>query len=263
MAEHSISDGLIAYSERGDGPAVVLLHAFPLNGRMWEPQTEALEGSYRIVMPDYPGFGRSARAPAQPDVGYYARCIQRLVDRLGLESFVLGGISMGGYVAFQCLRVFPQRIQGLILADTRADADPEEARETRTQTARRVAEEGVEVLIELQLERLLAPQTIENKGDMVERVRDMIRQSTPEGVVGALGALRDRPDVNRMLPEIRVPTLVVGGEEDAISSPEVMGEMARKIPDSRHVAIPGAGHLSNLEAPGDFNAALQEFLETL
>lgn len=263
MAEHSISDGLIAYSERGEGPAVVLLHAFPLNGRMWEAQAEAIEGSHRVVMPDYPGFGRSARAPAQPDVGYYARCIHRLVERLGLESFVLGGISMGGYVAFQCLQLFPGRIRGLILADTRAEADAEEARKTRTETARRVAEEGVEVLIELQLERLLAPQTIEKKGEVVERVRAMILQSSPEGVVGALGALRDRPDVNPLLSDIRVPTLVIGGEEDAISSPEVMGEMARKITDSRHVVIPGAGHLSNLEASREFNIALRDFLETL
>ena len=263
MAEHRISEGLLAYSDRGEGPALVLLHAFPLNGRMWEPQAETFKKDYRVVMPDYPGFGRSARAPAQPDVGYYARCVQRLVDSLGLESFVLGGISMGGYVAFQCLRHFPGRIRGLVLADTRADADPEEARETRMQTARRVAEKGVEVLIELQMERLLAPQTIENNEEVVERVRAMIRRSTPEGVVGALGALRDRPDVNPLLPEVRVPTLVIGGEEDAISSPEVMGEMARGIPTSRHVVIPGAGHLSNLEAPQEFNAALQDFLETL
>ena len=261
MAEHRISDGLIAYSERGEGPAVVLLHAFPLNSRMWEPQEEALEGDYRLIMPDYPGFGRSSRSPAQPDVGYYARCVQRLVERLGLESFVLGGISMGGYVAFQCLQLFPGRLRGLILADTRADADPEEARETRTQTARRVAEEGVEVLIELQMERLLAPETIENNETVVEEVRAMIRQSSPDGVVGALGAMRDRPDVNPMLPEIRVPTLVVGGENDTISSPQVMGEMASRIPDARHAVIPGAGHLSNLEAPREFNAALEDFLK--
>ena len=263
MAEHRVTDGLISYSESGEGPAIVLLHAFPLNGRMWEPQIEFLQGNHRVVTPDYPGFGRSSRAPAQPDVRYYAGCVQRLVENLGLESFVLGGISMGGYVAFQCLGLFPERISGLILADTRADADTEEARETRTKTARHVAEEGVEVLIELQMERLLAPRTIENNEAVVEEVRAMIRESSPDGVVGALGAMRDRPDATPLLPDIKIPTLVIGGEEDSISSPDVMGEMARKIPDSRHVVVPGVGHLSNLEAPEEFDAALRDFLEEI
>ena len=136
-------------------------------------------------------------------------------------------------------------------------------RENRTKMARRVADDGVEVLIELQMERLLAPQTLENNEEVVEKVRAMILESSPTGVVAALGAMRERPDSTPLLAEITVPTLVIGGEEDAISSPEVMAAMAEKIPGSRHVALPGAGHLSNLEAPQGFNAALKEFLGTL
>src|ERR671916_1507704 len=181
-------------------------------------------------------------------------------DPLGLERVVLGGVSMGGYVAFACLRLFPRRVSGLVLADTRPEPDSDEIRESRKEMARRVAEEGVEVLVELQMERLLARDTLENDEEVVERVRAMILESAPGGLVAALGAMRTRPDSTPLLAEIEAPTLVIGGEEDGISSPEVMGAMAQKIPNSRHVTLPRAGHLSNLEAPGGFNAALKEFL---
>jgi 3-oxoadipate enol-lactonase len=262
VAESRASGGMVSYRELGDGPGdpLVLLHAFPLNGRMFEAQMEAFSEGRRVVAPDYPGFGRSTRTPAQPDIRYYAQGIRGLLDRLGLERVVLGGVSMGGYVAFGCMRLFPERVSGLILADTRPDSDSEETRENRKNMARRVANEGVEVLIELQMRRLLARDTLEKNEEVVEEVRNMILESSPGGVVAALGAMRERPDSTPLLEEIEVPTLVIGGEEDGISSPEVMGAMAEKIPDSRHVTLPRAGHLSNLDAPEGFNAALKEFL---
>jgi 3-oxoadipate enol-lactonase len=262
VADSRTSGGMMSYRESGAGPPVVLLHAFPLDSRMFEPQAEALAGLWRLITPDYPGFGRSPRAPAQPDVRYYAEGVRGLLDRLKLERAVLGGVSMGGYVVFECMRLFPERISGLILANTRAEPDSEEIRENRKKMARRVAEEGVEVLIELQMQRLLAPDTLENNEAVVEKVRAMILESNPNGVVAALGAMRERPDSTPLLGKIDVPTLVIGGEEDGISSPDVMRAMAEKIPDSRHVTLQRAGHLSNLEAPQDFNAALKEFLES-
>lgn len=262
MTEHGTPGGLIAYTERGGGPGepVVLLHAFPLNARMWEQQAATLADGRRVILPDYPGFGRSPRTPAQPDVRYYAEELRGLLDKLGLERVVLGGLSMGGYVAFECLRLFPERVSALILANTRPDPDSEEARENRKELARRVAGEGVEALVEPQLQRLLSPDTLERKPEVVEEVRAMILESSREGVVGALGALRERPDSSSLLPEIGVPTLVIGGEDDALSPPEVMVEMAENIPGSRHVVLSGAGHLSNLETPEGFDEALREFL---
>src|SRR5919107_975709 len=239
----------------------VLLHAFPLNRKMWAPQVEALAGTRRIITPDYPGFGSSPRPCAQPDVRYYAEQVQQLLNRLTLESVVLGGLSMGGYVAFAFLTVFPERLPALVLPNPRPDPDSEDVKEMRRETARRVAEEGVEVLPKLQMERLLAPGTLENDEDVVETVRSMILESSPDGVVAALGAMRERPDSTNLLSEINVPTLVLGGAEDALSTPEVMGEMAGKIPNSRHLTLEGAGHLSNPEAPKEFNAALKDFLD--
>lgn len=262
MRQYRTSGGPMAHGESGSGAKdpLVLLHAFPLNRRMWAPQVRALSGERRVITPDYPGFGKSPRPCAQPDVRHYAEGVRELLDSLHLERVALGGLSMGGYVALACMRLFPERVSSLVLANTRPDPDPEETKETRRELARRVAEEGVEILPDLQMERLLSRATLDGKPDVVEDARSMILESSPDGVVAALGAMRDRPDSNDTLGEIAVPTLVVAGEEDAISTPEIMQAMAEKIPDSRFVTLPNAGHLSNLEAPEEFNAALTGFL---
>ena len=127
--------------------------------------------------------------------------------------------------------------------------------------ALRVAREGIGVLVELQMGRLLSERTRAENRDVVEKVKEIILENTPDGAVAALGAMRERPDSTDTLGRIDVPTLVVGGAEDTISSPEVMGEMAGRIPGARHVTLPGVGHLSNLEDPNGFNEALAGFLE--
>jgi pimeloyl-ACP methyl ester carboxylesterase len=264
----------MSYSEsggggEGGGDPLVLLHAFPLNRTMWSPQVEALTSgsgtkyARRVITPDYPGFGRSPRPQAQPDVRYYAEGLLGLLDDLHLDKVVLGGISMGGYVAFEAWRLFPERISALVLADTRPDGDPEEAKESRNEVARKVAEGGVEVLPDIQLRRLLSKNTLREKKDVVEQVRGLMLESSPDGVVAALAAMRERPDSTDLLPEISVPVLVIGGEDDDLCPPEVMAAMAERMPDARHVTLTGAGHLSNLEDPDGFNAALGEFLAGL
>jgi pimeloyl-ACP methyl ester carboxylesterase len=254
----------MSYRDLGEGPGdpLVLLHAFPLNGKMFEPQITAFSDERRVVAPDYPGFGRSPRTPAQPDVRYYAEGLSDLLDRLHFERVVLGGVSMGGYVAFECMRLFPERISALVLVNTRPEPDPSEMREVRNEMALRVARDGVEVLIELQMERLLSSESLQDQG-LVEKVRAIILENSPDGAVAALGAMRERPDSRPLLGEIDVPTLVVGGEEDDISSPEVMGAMAAEIPGASHLTIPNVAHLSNLEAPEKFNAVLDDFLKGL
>ena len=262
--DHRTSGVAMSYRDLGEGPGdpLVLLHAFPLNGKMFEPQITALSSDRRVVAPDYPGFGRSPRTPAQPDMRYYAEGLSDLLDRLHFERVILGGVSMGGYVAFECMRLFPERISALVLANTRPEPDPSEMREVRNEMALRVARDGVEVLVELQMERLLSSESLQDQG-LVEKVRTIILENSPDGAVAALGAMRERPDSRPLLGEIDVPTLVVGGEEDDISSPEVMGAMAAEIPGASHLTIPNVAHLSNLEAPEKFNAALDDFLKGL
>lgn len=272
MAENAPTGGRrMPYNEYGPqdggetGDPVVLLHAFPLHGGMWEPQAAALAGARRVISPDYPGFGRAAAepVPAVPEIGYYAEALRELLDRLELERVVLGGISMGGYVAFAALRSFPERISALVLADTTPAPDNEEAREGRNETAARVAKDGIEILPDLMLERLLSEHTRRERPETVERIRRMMLESSPAGTVAALGALRERPDSTPLLGGIRVPTLVMGGEEDTLSPPQTMAGMADAIPESRHVVLSEAGHLSNLESPEKFSAALSGFLEEI
>lgn len=258
------------YTERGpdgggSGDPVVLLHAFPLHGGMWEPQAEALSGSRRVIMPDYPGFGRATGepVPAVPEIGYYSEALREMLDRFGMERVVLGGISMGGYVAFAALRTFPERISALVLADTNPAPDSEDARQGRNETAARIADEGIEAMPDLLTERLLSEHTRRERPETVKRVREMMLEASPEGTVAALGAMRERPDSTPLLGEIRVPTLVIGGEEDTLSGPEEMARMSEAIPESRHITLSEAGHLSNLESPEKFSAALSGFLEEI
>lgn len=265
MSQYKVSNGHMAYEDHGKagGLPIVLLHAFPLNGQMWEPQIEALKSGYRIITPDYPGFGRSSRPCAGPDIRYYAEGMRELLERLELEKVVIGGLSMGGYVALSCYRLFPEKISALILANTRADQDSEELRENRRSLARRVAEEGVGILPEVQMERLLAEGTLKNNPEVVEKVKNMILASSPDGVLGALGAIADRPDSISLLSNIQVPALVISGEHDTLSTPAIMSAMAQKLPNARHTVLSSAGHLSSLENPGAFNAELKKFLGSL
>src|SRR3954454_15434765 len=151
VVDHRPSGVAMSYRDLGEGAGdpLVLLHAFPLNGRMFGPQMKAFSGERRIVAPDYPGFGRSPRTPAQPDVRYYAEGVLGLLDRLHFERVILGGVSLGGYVAFECMRLFPGRVSAFVLANTRPEPDPEEMREIRNEMALSVARDGVEVLVDL------------------------------------------------------------------------------------------------------------------
>ena len=252
------------YLDAGSGLPVVLLHAFPLDGRMWEGQVAALEGRARLVVPDLKGFGRSdvPEDPSAYSVEGWADDVMALVGELGLGRVVVGGLSMGGYVALAFARRHAGALRGLVLADTRAEADTPERREQRSQQQRKVAEGQVDEVVEKQLEVLLAETTRQERPEVVASVRELMDQS-PAGFIGALEAMKKRPDVTPDLEKIDVPTLVVVGEEDKLSSPEVAESMRAAIPDCRLSVLPGAGHLSNIEAPEAFNEALSGLLSEL
>ncbi len=259
-------DGVrLHYSEAGSGePALVLLHAFPLHAGMWAPQLDALSSGRRVVAPDLPGFGGSDA----PDSMYrytmlgFADLVAGLLDRLGLDRVVLGGLSMGGYVAFAFLRQYPERVRGLILADTRAEADTTAVFERRTDQQDQVARIGTTALTEVLLAGLLSDHTKTHRLDLVEQVRRLMANPAA-GFIGALEAMKHRPDATEELGSISVPTLVIVGEDDALSPPEVARGMHERIKGSRLAVLPRAGHLSNLEAAEEFHAAVAAFLEEL
>lgn len=246
------------------GPPVVLLHAFPLHSGMWEPQLEALVPDHRVVVPDLKGFGRS---DAPDDVSAYSMAsyadeVAGLLATVELERVVVVGLSMGGYVAFSLLSRHRRLVSALVLADTRADADSEQVLERRTNQQRTVREEGTGPVIEALLQTLLAEHTHEQRPHVVERARQLM-DNPPGGFLGALEAMKSRPDASSQLDAVDVPTLVVVGEEDKPSPPEVAERMHERIRHSRLAVLPDAGHLTNLEVPDAFNRAVRGFLVEL
>ena len=236
---------------------IVFLHAFPLNPSMWEPQGPALVHR-KILTPAFPGFG--GRDPGAPSLEAFARSVLEDMDSAGIGEAVFAGLSMGGYVAFRLFEMAPERFRGLILADTRAGPDDEAGRKKRTDQAAKTRQEGVGWLPEALLPALLGTTSLQERPRAVKKVRQMMEDTNPEGVARALEAMRERPNSLGLLPEIRVPTLVLCGEEDTLTPLAEARIMAEALPGGRLVAIPGAGHLANLEAPDAFNRALLEFL---
>ena len=251
-----IGDRAFAYEFFGGGKPLVLIHAFPFDGQMWTATAHALAGLCRVIVPDMCGFGESDLGGGDPSIADMADDVAAMLDSLGIKRATVGGLSMGGYVALAFAARHSARLERLILADTRAAADSDSARTGRADALALVEKEGVPALVERQLAALLSSAASEA---MREQVRLLGKQS-PEGVSAGLRALRDRPDRRAELPAISCPTLVIVGSEDKISSPAEMAGMASSISGARLVEIAGAGHLSNLENPNDFVAAVANFI---
>lgn len=242
-------------------PRTLFLHAFPLNARMWDPQLAEMRSGARGLAVDLPGFGRCPAA--EPDLDRYADAAIEALDADGGGRAVVVGLSMGGYVAFRLLERHRGRVAGLVLADTRAGPDDEAARQRRTDQAARVRREGTSWLPEALLPALLGETTRRERPEVVDAVRGLVEDAEPEGVARALVAMRDRPDSTALLATISVPTLVLAGGEDTLTPPEEARAMAAAIPGARFELLPGVGHLSNLEDPLLFNAAVLPFLASI
>lgn len=266
MPQLTVNGRTVNYTDTGgDGPPVLLLHAFPLSSAAWEPQIESLSDRFRFIAPDLMGFGAST-APddeASYTMDSYADDAAALLDDLGLDKVVLVGLSMGGYIAFAFLRRHGDRVRALVLADTKAEADPPEGLEKRTNQQAQVRAEGTAGLIEGLSGALLGEATREKKPDVVEATKKLMAANPPAGFIGGLEGMKGRPDSTGDLASINVPTLVIVGENDAVTPPEAARKLHEHIGGSRLVVIPEAGHLSNLEAPEAFTGALAEFLGSL
>lgn len=258
-----LGDRVVAYLDEGAGAPLVFIHAFPLNATMWAPQLDRLPPGWRALAPDLRGFQYSRHGGASParHVSDYASDLLRLVAEVAAGPAVLVGLSMGGYVAFECWRQRPDLVRALVLADTRAEADSDEARAKRRDMQALVRREGPPALAEAMLPTLLGAATQTAEPHRVVEVRKMIVGNTADAIVDALEALRTRPDSRETLPEITCPTLVVVGAEDTLTPPAMAEALAAGLSDVQQVTIPLAGHLSNIEQPDAFNAALFGWLE--
>ncbi len=269
--------GHMAWLEAGAGWPVILLHAFPLSADMWRPQLERVPQGWRFIAPDLRGFGGSQSLPPEGgshtiDQGHspsrgrettiddYAADVLCLMDCLAMDAAVIGGVSMGGYVTFAMFRQAASRFTGMVLADTRSQADTPQAREGRIRLREVLAKEGPRGVADQMLPKLLGETSRRAGADAGQQARAMIESASPEAIDAAIGALMGRPDSTPGLPGISCATLVVVGDQDEIAPAAEAEAMQRAIPRSTLSVIAGAGHLSSLEQPEAFSHVLGDFL---
>lgn len=253
----------MAYDEAGRGTPVVLLHGFPFNRSMWSEQVEALSERHRVITPDLRGHGETSVTTEPATMEEMGQDVAALLDELEIKRAIIGGLSMGGYVALAFHRRFSYRVRALVLADTRSTPDTDEAQRAREELAQKTLAEGMDAVVDAMLPKLLAPATFESNPDAVARVRRMMTATNPEGAAAALRGMAVRRDQTDMLARVLAPALVVVGSEDAITPPSDAELLHREIRGSRLERIEGAGHVSNIERPAQFNRALTDFLSAL
>lgn len=259
-ARIAVADAELTLDVRGSGVAVLFVHGFPFDRTMWRHQLAGLSRWMRVA-PDLRGVGESSAPADGYSMARYADDLIGVLDALEIDRAVVCGLSMGGYVAFELMRRYATRVRALVLCNTRAEADTDDARRGREELAQLALERGTEAVGERLLPRLLAAATRADQPEVVEQYREMVRRVSVPGMVGALSAMRDRPDSTPLLAQIRVPTLVVVGSEDQVTPPAVAEAMVRAIPGAELAVIEGAGHLPSLEQALVTSRVLEGFLE--
>ena len=248
----------------GTGTPLVLLHAFPLSSAMWLAQREGLAGRFRVITPDLRGFGGSVLGDDEPSVDAMADDVARMFHGLGVRRAVVGGLSMGGYVAMALCRRHPDLVLGLVLAATRAAADTEAVRANRLRQAERLERErSPQVLVDEVLPGLVGPTTYRQRALIYGRVRGLVQATPPHAAAWAQRAMAGRPDAFDTLRAVKVPALVMIGDEDALATEDEARAMADALPNAELLVIPRAGHLCAVEQPDLFNQAVAEFAAAL
>jgi pimeloyl-ACP methyl ester carboxylesterase len=261
-------DRTVRYHEAGAGRALFLLHAFPLSADQWLPQLHRVPPGWRLIAPDVRGFRGIGQAYQEvglesATMASHAADVLSLMNHLDADRAVVGGLSMGGYIALAVARVAGRRLDGLVLADTKATPDTEAGRAARDAMVTLVSEKGPEGVAEAMLPKLLGATTHRTQPDLADAVRTLILRNTPEAIASAIRAMKARDDATAWIPDVTCPTLVICGSEDVLTPPADSDVMAAAIPGAELVVLPETGHLSNLEAPMAFTNALTRFLSRI
>lgn len=259
-----LDDTTVHVLDEGDGPVVLLVHGFPIDHRMWREQIDVLSQTHRVIAPDLRGFGESPATTGILAMTQFGDDLADLLEAMQItEPIVFCGLSMGGYIAWQFAHHYPEKLRGLILCDTKATADSEAALATREEVAEKVLADGPEFLTKSMPSKIFSDHTRQQNVELVEFVKQMIRDASQVGIAAASRGMALRPDMTALLPTISVPTLVIVGEEDELTSPQEMQTIADAIPQCQCVIIPKAGHMAPLEQPTIVNDALMRFLASL
>jgi pimeloyl-ACP methyl ester carboxylesterase len=259
-----IKDINMAYDAAGEGPAVLLIHGFPLNRQMWQPQLLPLASAgFRAIAPDLRGFGQT-EAPAD---GYsmdgFCDDLIALLDALKIGQAVVCGMSMGGYILLDMLERYPERVRAAAFIATKSAADDEVGRARRTAMAAEAETLGVNPIIKIFAELLFAPETMHTQPELIARVTSWMRDTNPRALAGGLVAMRDRKHYTPLLRSVKQPTLVLAGEEDRAASPDAVEIFTTNLPRCESRIVAKAGHMLNMEQPAEFNAELLRFLKAL
>jgi pimeloyl-ACP methyl ester carboxylesterase len=243
--------------ERGKGPALLLIHGFPLDRRIWEAQIDALSAHARVIAPDLPGFGRSPAGPLPESLDGTGHLLLRVLDSLGIKSFAVAGHSMGGYILFALHRLAPDRLAAAALVSSRAKADSDEARKAREETAQRAIREGAAFLAESMTARVTAADV---SPQLLERLRAIMSDSSGSGIAAASRAMAARPDATPQLARLACPTIVLAGRQDKVVPPSESEAMAKAIPGARLVWCEKSGHMPMMEEPDVVSRSLSELI---
>lgn len=259
-----INGTTLAYSDRGNGLPLILIHGFPLCRKMWQPQIEALSKTgCRVITPDLRGFGESKLVSATVSMDDYADDIVALMEHLGIDKAVVGGMSMGGYVLLNLLERYPERIAAPIFIATKAGADDEAGKAKRTALAEACRTQGIMPVEETFRSILFAPTTHTDNPGLVDDVVGWIRSTEPDAAAAGLIAMRERKDCVALLSSISQSALVIGADQDQAIPLENSRLIAAELPDAAFCILHGGGHMVNLEQPVGFNEAILEFLAEL
>ena len=252
----------VSYTDRGAGYPILFIHGHPFDRTMWDPQVRAFAGrGYRVIVPDLRGYGRSSVVPGTTSLSVFARDLAALLDHLGLDVVGVVGLSMGGQVALELYRLFPDRVDSLTLAATNPRAETDEGRVSRLAMAERLREEGMRGYTEEMLVGMMTADNVRDLPAVADHVRAMMCAAPPEGAAAAQRGRAQRPDYVPLLRRVSAPTLLVGGRQDGFTPPDFTESMHVLVPDSVVEIIEGAGHLPNLERPDRFNEVLRRFLD--
>ena len=253
----------LAFNDRGTGLPIVFLHAFPLNRTMWAKQEDALSSQFRVITIDLRGHGESDAPLWHYSLDQAADDVHGLLDYLSIRQAVFVGLSMGGYILFAFHRKFADRVNGMVLADTRAQADTDEGKQARFEMAQIAYKRGARAIADIMIPKLLSPATIQMRPELVQYVRTMIEGNQVSGIAGDLMAMAERPDSIPLLRRITCPAQIIVGELDLPTPPSDATLMAHRIPNAHLAIIPGAAHLSNLERPDLFNETVRSFVANI
>jgi pimeloyl-ACP methyl ester carboxylesterase len=264
MGTRTVNGVTLSYDERGPegAPALVLLHGFPLDRRVWEAQLADLSRDVRVIAPDLRGFGKSKFA-GEFTLEELADDVHALLADIDARPAVIGGLSMGGYVALAHAKKYPTDFRGLVLIDTKAEGDTTEGKQGRDKMIALVREKGSTAVADQMMPKMLAPDADKHRPDVARQLRSIMEACPPLTIAHALAAMRDRPDRVCDLPSIPVPTLIVVGEHDAITPPAQAQAMAKGIPNAQLVTVRGSGHMSPMEQPQQVNDALRKFVKQI